>query len=191
MQWPATFNDKNRKEENEILDGARRTEKQQDTALPLLSRINLMTARATRCEQRLTSLLGSLSAPYKYTQQLQWPVLKCEPSLTERDITAILQYLGGGTMTTWKFCPTLDLGRTLKLQSKKAMRSLVTTPIFRLSPNSAEGLPHSCSCSCCREQMLLLFCVYPFFLELPSKAFTELLSCSSYADRNVKPRLQP
>lgn len=52
MQWPATLNDKNRKEENEILDGARRTEKQQDTALPLLSRINLMTARATRCEQR-------------------------------------------------------------------------------------------------------------------------------------------
>lgn len=71
------------------------------------------------------------------------------------------------------------------------MVSLVTTPTFRLSSHQKEGLPHSCSWSWCMEQMLLLFCIDPFYLKLPFKASTEILLSSSYADRNVKPRLQP
>lgn len=86
---------------------------------------------------------------------------------------------------------TSILGRTLRLQWKKAMRSLMTTPTFRLSSHRKEGLPCSCSRSWRREQMLLLLCVYSFFLKLPSKASTEILSSSSYADRNVKSWLQP
>lgn len=86
--------------------------------------------------------------------------------------------------------PHLNLSSTLKLKGEKAMKSLTTTPTFRILSHQKEDLPHSCSWSWCREQMLLLFCVYPFFLKLPPKASTEILS-SSYVDRNVKPRLQP
>jgi len=65
MQWPATFSDKNGKQESEIVGCARRSEKQQDTALALLSRVNLITGSATLCEQRLASLPGSLPARHR------------------------------------------------------------------------------------------------------------------------------
>lgn len=157
--------------------------------------------------QALCWTSGSCLQPHKHTQiqnptntqQPQWPVLRCKPSLTGRDISCAVPpwrrnykiLITVRDRECISAVPHLKLSRTLKLKWEKAMKSLTATSTVRLLSHQKEDLLHSCSRSWCREQMLLLFCVYPFFLKLPSKAFTEILSSSNYADKNVKPRLQP